>query len=70
MICGLASHLEMGRGAASFKKADMMRLIEAARAAGLKVTGVEVTADGTLRAVEAVSIQGRTTDFDRWEKDL
>lgn len=70
MICGLASHLEMGRSAASFKKADVMRLIEAARAAGLKVTGVEVTSDGTLRAVETVAVRGQSNDFDRWEKDL
>lgn len=60
----------MARRNATFRKADMVRLIEAAKAAGLKVTGVEVAADGTLRALEIASEIGSETDFDRWEREL
>lgn len=60
----------MARGPASFKKADAVRLIEAARAAGIKVTGVELTPDGTLRTVNAPTLEERVSDFDRFEAEL
>lgn len=60
----------MARSPASFKKTDVVRLIEAARAAGLKVTGVEFTADGTLRALEAAPSRSQVSEFDRWEQEL
>lgn len=60
----------MARTPATFRKSDVVRLIEAARAAGLKVAGVEVTPDGTLRAVEVVCPQQSVSEFDRWEAEL
>ena len=60
----------MARSPASFKKADVVRLIEAARTAGMKVTGVEVTSDGTLRALETALSRSRMNDFDFWEPEL
>ncbi len=60
----------MARAPATFKKTDVVRLIEAARAAGLRVAGVEVTPDGTLRAVEVICLQQTVSDFDRWEAEL
>lgn len=60
----------MARTPATFKKTDIVRLVEAARAAGLKVAGVEVTPDGTLRAVEVVCPQQSVSEFDRWEAEL
>ena len=60
----------MARGPASFKKADAVRLIEAARAAGIKVTGVELAPDGTLRALEATTSPEPVSDFDRFEEEL
>jgi len=62
--------LAVARGPASFKKADVVRLIEAARAAGIKVTGVEFTSDGTLRAIETTTLEERVSDFDRFEGEL
>ena len=60
----------MARGPAPFKKADIVRLVEAARAAGMKVTGIEVTSDGTLRALEMASARSQVSDFDLWEREL
>lgn len=60
----------MARTPATFKKTDVVRLIEAARAAGLKVAGIEVMPDGTLRVVEIVCPQGPVSEFDRWEAEL
>ena len=60
----------MARGPASFKKADVVRLIEAARAAGIKVTGVEFTSDGTLRTINATTSEEQVSDFDRFEAEL
>jgi hypothetical protein len=60
----------MARVSALFKKADVVRLIEAVRAAGVRVTGVEVTPDGTLRVVETAPAEGPHSDFDRYESEL
>lgn len=60
----------MPRTPASFKKTDVVRLIEAARAAGLIVTGVEVTPDGTVRTFETAPFQAQMSDFDRLEREL
>lgn len=60
----------MARTPASFKKADVVRLIEAARAAGLKVTGVEVASDGTLRVLETVPPASPGNAFDQWAEQL
>ncbi len=38
----------MSKGPAAFKKTDIRRAVEAARAAGLQVAGVEVRRDGSI----------------------
>ena len=62
--------LVVARGPASFKKTDVVRLIEAVRAAGIKVTGVEFTSDGTLRTINATTSEEPVSDFDRFEAEL
>lgn len=65
-----SGQLTMSRSPSPFKKTDVVRLIEAARAAGMRVTGVEVTPDGTLRALETAPAQTPMSDFDRLEQEL
>jgi hypothetical protein len=36
----------------------------------MKVTGVEVTSDGTLRALETAPPRSQMSDFDLWEREL
>ncbi|MES2175070.1 MAG: hypothetical protein V4523_14140 [Pseudomonadota bacterium] len=48
----------------------MVKLIDAARTAGLRVVGVEVLPDGTIRAVETAFPRAAVSDFDRFEADL
>lgn len=54
----------------TFKKLDVVKLIDAARSAGLRVVGVEVLPDGTIRAVETAFPRSAVSDFDRFEADL
>lgn len=60
----------MARRPALFKKTDVVRLIEAVRAAGGSVAGVEVMPDGTLRVLETGPTRLPASDFDRYEKEL
>jgi hypothetical protein len=39
----------MARTAATFKQADVVRMVKAVRAAGLDVGELEITRDGTIR---------------------
>lgn len=52
------------------RKAEIVRVVEAARACGLDVAGVEVSADGSIKAVEARAIPMPKDEFDRWEGRL
>ena len=54
----------------TFKKVDVVKLIDAARTAGLRVVGVEVLPDGTIRAVENAFPRTTVSDFDRFEAEL
>ena len=49
-------------------KAALARLVNAGRAAGLDVQGVELAPDGTVRLLPAA--RAAATDFDRWEHAL
>lgn len=60
----------MARASALFKKADVVRLIEAVRATGMTVGGVEVTSDGTLRVLETTPARAPQSDFERYEAEL
>ena len=51
------------------RKAQIERLVSAAKACGLDVTGIEVSPDGTIRIMEARAVADRT-DFDRYADKL
>jgi hypothetical protein len=49
-------------------KVAIRHVIEAARACGVDVAGVEVSPDGTIRVVEARTLPERPKDeFEAWE---
>ena len=50
----------MGHGPCAFKQSDVVRAVRAAQAAGLKVTGFEITTDGKITVVASVE-NGTTT---------
>lgn len=47
----------------------MLRVVRAAKAAGIRVRTLEVTADGTIRVSETVAPQPSDI-FDHWEPKL
>lgn len=50
------------------KKFEITRLVAAARAAGLDVAGIEVSADGSIKLVEARAMPTKAmTEFERME---
>lgn len=51
-------------------KAKIRQMVEAARACGLDVAGVEVSASGAIRMVEARVPLQVENDFDRWKDRL
>lgn len=58
----------MPRRPATFRQADIVRAVKAARAAGLDVAGVSVTADGTIQVVDRTEkIATSATPFDQWK---
>ena len=57
----------MARGPATFKQADIVRAVKAARAAGLDVAGFELGLEGrTIKIVER-SEKIAHTPFDQWK---
>lgn len=52
------------------RKAEIARVVEAAKACGIDVAGIEVSASGTIRAVEARAIPVAKDEFERWEDRL
>lgn len=55
----------------SFKKADVLRAMDAVRAGGLTVAVVEIRADGTIRLSSAnASDQNNGDAFAEWESRL
>lgn len=60
----------MGRAPATFKQADLVRAVKAARTCGLKVLRTEITRDGTIVLFhnddEKVGIDP-TNAFDEWK---
>jgi hypothetical protein len=55
----------MSRGRCSFRQRDVARLVKAARAAGLTVTGVRVDKSGAIEVVIAESAVQPKDDLDR-----
>jgi hypothetical protein len=52
------------------RKVEIARVVEAAKACGLDVAGIEVSRDGVIRAVEARAIPMPKDEFERWEDRL
>lgn len=51
------------------RKADIVRTIDAARASGLPVQGIECKPDGTIRLFPSSWLEKDVSgDFDAWEK--
>jgi hypothetical protein len=51
-------------------KALIERVVAAARASGIDVSGFEVFPDGRIKIVDARAKGEPANDFDRWEKEL
>lgn len=55
------------RRAAYPGKVAIRHVVEAAKAAGLDVAGIEVSADGSIRIMEARAVPSpATSEFDKW----
>lgn len=52
------------------RKVEIDRAIQAARAAGIDVAGIEISPTGHIRLLEARAIPQPQNDFDRWEDRL
>lgn len=52
------------------RTAEIRRMMEAARAGGLDVAGVEISPDGHIRLLSADAVPKAVNDFDRWEDRL
>jgi hypothetical protein len=60
----------VARRTATFKQADLVRAVKAARAAGLSVTATQITPDGTIKLVHTEGAMRISSDYDRFEADL
>lgn len=60
----------VARSSSTFKQADLVRAVKAARAAGLAVTATHITPDGTIRLIHTEHVTPVSTDYDRFEGDL
>ena len=52
------------------RKAEIVRAVQAAKASGLDVAGIEIGPTGGIRIMESRAIPAPATDFDRWEAQL
>lgn len=52
------------------RKAQILRVVEAAKACGLDVAGVEVSPNGAIRIMEARAVETPANDFDRYQDRL
>lgn len=62
--------LAVARTSATFKQADLVRAVKAARAAGLPVTATQITPDGTIKLIHTENRASPLSDYDRFEADL
>ena len=52
------------------RKVEITRAVEAAKACGLDVAGIEISPNGSIRLLEERAIPKPENDFDRWEDRL
>jgi hypothetical protein len=55
----------MARAAAYPRKADITRAVDAAKACGIDVAGLEVSPDGAIKIVEARALARPQDEFER-----
>ena len=60
----------VARTPVTFKQADVVRAVKAARAAGLPVMATQITPDGTIRLIHAEAHLPPSSDYDRFEAEL
>jgi hypothetical protein len=60
----------VARTSATFRQADLVRAVKAARAAGLPVTATQITPDGTIKLIHTENGASPLSDYDRFEGDL
>lgn len=60
----------VARTSATFRQADLVRAVKAARAAGLPVTATQITPDGTIKLIHTENSASSLSDYDRFEADL
>jgi len=56
----------MSRANARFKQADVRRAVQGARDAGVEVSGVEITREGTIRLTFGEAKQTQSGIMDAW----
>jgi hypothetical protein len=56
----------MARGRCTFRQSDVTRTVRAVVAAGLKVIGVNVAADGKIEVVTGEAATAQETPLDTW----
>ena len=60
----------VARGSSTFKQADIVRAVKAARAAGLAITATQIAPDGTIRLIHTDPALFPSSDYDRLEAEL
>lgn len=72
IVAWLASTINsiVARTPATFRQADLVRAVKAARAAGLPVTATQITRDGTIQLLHTERTTLPVSDYDRFEADL
>jgi hypothetical protein len=55
-------------GKVSFREVDLRRAVKAVQAAGLPVTAIEITPDGTIRVLTSEPAPA-LSPYDQWEAD-
>lgn len=65
-----ATEIAVARAPSTFKRADLVRAVRAARAAGLAVTATQITPDGTIRLIHSEGTTPPISDYDRFEAEL
>ena len=50
------------------RRAEITRAIEAAKACGIEVSGIEVSPDGSIKVLSGAAAAASQSEFDQWEQ--
>lgn len=59
--------IEMTRSSSVFRQVDVARALKAVQAAKVPISGVEITADGTIRVLVTPEAEAPASPFDAWK---